>query len=140
MREHCVQIYQVFDQVLQLLLGQTNCFFFANDGDHLLLAVVWRWENDAGASLVPHTANVGSTAADQEFMILGFGLQLSGEVVDLLNTKKEEIQFLLLQASPRVPPPTFSSASCSSCFFAFSTSLAGPLMVTLSEPEPSEGK
>lgn len=35
---------------------------------------------------------------------------------------------------------TFSSARCSSCFLAFSTSWAGPLMVTVSLPEPSVGK
>lgn len=87
-RKHCVQNYQVFDQVFQLLLGLTNCFLFANYGDHLLLAVVWRWENDARACLVPHTANVGSTTANQEFMILRFGLQLSSEVVDLLKTNE----------------------------------------------------
>lgn len=35
---------------------------------------------------------------------------------------------------------TFSSAKASSCCLAFSTSSAGPLMVTLSIPEPSVGK
>lgn len=35
---------------------------------------------------------------------------------------------------------TFSSASCSSCLLALSTSSAGPRMVTLSNPEPSAGK
>lgn len=36
--------------------------------------------------------------------------------------------------------PTFSSARCRSCFLAFSTSEEGPLMMTVSLPEPSTGK
>lgn len=43
-------------------------------------------------------------------------------------------------SSPSETRLTFSSARCSSCFLAFSTSWAGPLMVTVSLPEPSVGK
>lgn len=77
--------YQVFDQIFQLLLGLTNGFLLPYDGDQFLLGVIRRWEDDAGSSPVPHTANIGPTAADQEFMVLWFGLKLGCEVVDLLK-------------------------------------------------------
>lgn len=77
-------------------------------------------------------------------MILGFGLELGREVVDLLETRDRRASASApadpAPARSPLPPPTFSSASCSSCLLAFSTSPAGPLMVTRSEPEPSEGK
>lgn len=45
-------------------------------------------------------------------------------------------------ARPPRPPAalTFSSARCRSCLLAFSTSEEGPLMTTVSLPEPSTGK
>lgn len=45
-------------------------------------------------------------------------------------------------ARPPQPPAalTFSSARCRSCLLAFSTSEEGPLMTTVSLPEPSTGK
>lgn len=80
--------YQVFDQVLQLLLSLTDSFLSPYDGDQLLLRVVRRRENDSGSCLVTHTADVYSSTTNQEFVVLWFGLQLSCKVVDLLKKVK----------------------------------------------------
>lgn len=77
--------YQVFDQTLQLLLGLANSFLLPDDGDQFLLGVIWRREDDAGPRPVPHAANIGPAAADQELVVLRFGLELGSEVVDLLK-------------------------------------------------------
>lgn len=47
---------------------------------------------------------------------------------------------LLKHLKRHLQQATFSSAKDSSCFLAFSTSSAGPLIVTASMPEPSVGK
>lgn len=89
MSTHCRGAHQVFDEDLQLFLGQTHGLLFPYDGDQLLLRVVRRREDDASPRPVAHPADIGPTAADQEFMVLWFGLQLSREVVDLLKGARE---------------------------------------------------
>lgn len=80
----CCFRYQVLDQSLQLLLGLTDRLLLPHDGDQLLLRVVRCWKDDPGARPVPHATDVGPTTADEELVVLGFGVELSGEVVDLL--------------------------------------------------------
>lgn len=79
---------QVLDETFQLLLRLPDGLLLPHDGDQLLLGVVRRREDDARPRLVPHAANVGPPAADQEFVVLRFGLQLGREVVDLLGRTK----------------------------------------------------
>lgn len=96
--------HQVFDQTLQLLLGLTDGFLLPYDGDQFLLGVVRRREDDACPRLVPHSANVGPATADQEFMVLWFGLKLSGEVVDLLKRETHVSVYSFLFVSVHINP------------------------------------
>lgn len=95
----CCFRYQVLDQSLQLLLSLANRLLLPHDGDQLLFRVIGCREDDPGPRPVPHATDVGATTADEELVVLRFGVELGGEVVDLLKKGGEQQEFVMHHAS-----------------------------------------
>ena len=65
--------YQVSDASLNLRLGQLDGILLANDGDEFLVRVLRGGEDNASARLLPHLTDVGTSATNEEFVILWLG-------------------------------------------------------------------
>ncbi|KAF3835730.1 hypothetical protein F7725_028288 [Dissostichus mawsoni] len=155
--------YQTLDELLQLLCGIPHGFFGADHSDELLVFVLHGGENDPGPGAVTNLTDVSTTFPYEELVVFRLRTQLRSVTLRLLRENIDKIisktiifhnstsimrsaqKKIVLTAKSlnvylRTFLQTFSSAKASSCCLAFSTSSTGPLMVTLSIPEPSVGK
>lgn len=144
------EAYQALDEGFEFFLRFCYSLLSADYCDQLLVFVIGCGENDPCTSAVTHLSDVSTTFSNKELVVLRLGTELSGVAFSLLQIElvvssarninyKKVIKIKKIKKTLQWTS-TFSSARDSSCFLAFSTSSAGPLIVTASMPEPSVGK
>lgn len=86
--------YQIFDEGLQLSLGEPHSLLFTHDGNVLLFLLIWWWEDDPCSGSIPYASDISSSSAYQELVVFWLGLKLHWEVVDLLVGQKTNVSWI----------------------------------------------
>lgn len=82
--------HQILDEHLQLLLSLLDCLLRSHNSNQLLVFVLWSREDDPGSCVVTHLANVSTSFANQELVILWLSTQVYGITFGLLQEKNKQ--------------------------------------------------